>query len=91
MGLCPGFGAGLGFPGSLFPLLDGGVVRPQIPPNIPDVERGQSSFLVDASNSVPITTRIPQNLGLGKAREEAALHPGEGSSLSPIPNDPEDD
>lgn len=41
----------------------GGVETPNPPrpllPNIPDAETGQSSFLGDASNSVPITNRIP--------------------------------
>lgn len=76
------------FPSSVIPCWTGGFVRPQT--SQPDAEREQSSFLSDASNSAPITTRIPQNLGLGKAREEAALPPREGSSLSPIPNDPKD-
>lgn len=75
------------FPSSVIPCWTGGFVRPQtsqpLPPNIPDGEREQNSFLGDASNSVPITTRIPQDLGLGQAREEAALPPGEGSSLIP--------
>lgn len=97
LGLCPGFGVGLGFLGCLlplfsYPLLDRVGCETPAPPDhsLPTSLRrrgGRAHFLGDASNSVPITSRIPQNLGLGRAREEAALHPAEGSSLSPIPND----